>query len=81
MGGKYEKIQWVIQKNLTNQDDLQTLVRSCKEIGVDCVEVEIMPFIDRLPAVNYRKHSIFYGSTTLGELVKNNDKVKAGFFN
>ena len=80
MAGKYEKIQWVIQKNLTNQDDLQTLVRSCKEIGVDCVEIEIMPFIDQLPAINYTKQPIFYGSTTLGELVKNNEKLKTGFF-
>lgn len=80
MGGKYEKIQWVIQKNLTNQDDLQALVRSCEEIGVDFVEVEIMPFIDQLPAINQSKHTIFYGSTTLGELVKNNESLKAGFF-
>ena len=81
MGGKYERLQWVIQKNLTNQDDLQALVRSCKEIEVDCVEVEIMPFIDQLPTIGYNsKHTIFYGSTTLGELVKNNEKIKAGFF-
>ena len=80
MRGKYEKLQWVIQKNLTNQDDLKTLVRSCKEIGVDCLEVEILPFIDQLPSINYSKHPIFYGSTTLGELVKDNQKIKAGFF-
>jgi len=80
MGGKYEKIQWVIQKNLTNQNDLQALIRSCEEIGVDFVEVEIMPFIDQLPALNHSKYSIFYGSTTLGELVKNDEKLKAGFF-
>jgi len=80
MGEKYEKIQWVIQQNLTNQADLQSLLRSCEEIGVDCIGVEIMPFIDQLPAINYNKHPIFYGSTTLGELVKNNEKVKQGFF-
>jgi len=80
MRRKFEEIQWVIQKNLTNQDDLKTLVRSCEEIEVDFVEVEIMPFIDQLPAINHSKHAIFYGSTTLGELVKNNEKLKAGFF-
>jgi hypothetical protein len=80
MEANYSNIQWVIQRNLTNTDDLHVLKQSCDSIGVKCIEFDIIPFTDQLPDFDTAKHSIFYGSTTMGKLVYENDSLNKGFF-
>lgn len=76
----YNNIQWVIQRNLTNTNDLQQIEAACELTGVDYVEIDIIPFTDQLPDFPTTKQSIFYGSTTLGKLVMTNKHLHAGFF-
>ena len=76
----YNNIQWVIQRNLTNTEDLKTLVQGCERIGVPFIEIDIIPFTDQLPDFDKSRHSIFYGSTTMGQLVYKDSSLNKGFF-
>lgn len=78
---KYKDIQWVIQKNLIYEGDLNTLKESIRNIGVDFVEVEVMPFTPDIPFFPTEKRSIFYGSVTLNNLIFNKLNEKGLFFN
>jgi len=80
MNSNYHNIQWVIQRNLTNTDDLTTLKLGCDKIGVQHIEIDIIPFTDQLPDFNKDKQPIFYGSTTMGQLVYKNSSLNKGFF-
>ena len=73
--GKYKDIQWVIQKNLIYEGDLNTLKESINNIGVDFVEVEVMPFTPDIPFFPTEKRSIFYGSVTLNNLIYEKLKI------
>lgn len=77
---RYKNIQWVIQRNLTNQDDLLQLKSGCEKIGVHFIEMDIIPFTGKLPYFDKSRHSIFYGSTTLGQLVTAEPDISKGFF-
>lgn len=76
----YANIQWVIQRNLTNTEDLQALKQGCENIGVSYIEFDIIPFTDQLPDFDKSKQSIFYGSTTMGQLVYRDNSINKGFF-
>lgn len=77
----YDNLQWVIQRNLTNTDDLNTLKLGCDKTGVQYTEIDIIPFTDQLPDFSKDKQSIFYGSTTMGQLLyKDRDLYKGYFF-
>lgn len=76
----YNNIQWVVQRNLTNVNDLQKLRAACGNIAVGYTEIDIIPFTSQLPDFDRDKHSIFYGSTTMGELVMKDNSLNAGFF-
>jgi hypothetical protein len=80
MSTNYDNIQWVIQRNLTNTDDLQALIQGCDNIGVSYTEIDIIPFTDQLPEFDQSRHSIFYGSTTMGQLVYRDSSLNKGFF-
>lgn len=80
MNSGYNNIQWVIQRNLTNTDDLKTLVQGCEKIGVPFIEFDIIPFTDQLPEFDKSRQSIFYGSTTMGQLVYKDNSLNKGFF-
>ena len=80
MSSNYNNIQWVIQRNLTNTDDLKTLVQGCEKIGVPYIEIDIIPFSDQLPDFDQNKLSIYYGSTTMGQLVYRDRFMNPGFF-
>jgi hypothetical protein len=69
MKPNYNNIQWMIQRNLTNTDDLNTLKMGCVKTGVQYAEIDIIPFTDQLPDFSKDKLSIFYGSTTMGQLL------------
>lgn len=80
MKANYNNIQWVIQRNLTNVEDLLQLKQRCDSIGVTYIEFDIIPFTGQLPDFDKSRHSIFYGSTTMGKLVYENDSLNKGFF-
>ncbi|PZR08780.1 MAG: hypothetical protein DI539_22505 [Flavobacterium psychrophilum] len=80
MATRFENIQWVIQRNITNEKDLQQLRIAFGKTGVDYIEIEIIPFSHELPLFKRDKHSIFYGSTTMGELVMADHSLNTGFF-
>lgn len=73
-------IQWVIQKNLTSEDVIDRIEQACREVGVDCHAVNVIPFSEQLPAFPAGKRSIFYGSTTTMYLVYQDEKYREGVF-
>ncbi|WP_212006520.1 ATP-grasp domain-containing protein [Chitinophaga sp. HK235] len=50
MQSSFKNIQWVVQQNLTNQEDLKMLKDSCEKTGVKYQEVFVIPFSDALPS-------------------------------
>jgi hypothetical protein len=74
-------VRWVVQSNLTNPDDLIGLRGSCKQLNVPCIEVQIIPFSNELPAFDITPcNNIYYGSTTFNSLVYNNKVTRSGLF-
>ena len=65
MENKFNDIQWVVQNNLTKAELMDDLKGGCNAIGVDHIEVKVIPFSDELPDFPEKKHSIYYGSTTM----------------
>ncbi len=76
----YPSIQWIIQQNLTNSNDLQQLKSACDKIGVRHQEVTVIPFTDTLPAFDRSYRSIFYGSVTFSQLALADPAVNSGLF-
>lgn len=61
-----KNIRWVIQNNLISERDLNEIRYSCKAMGVDFEEIQVIPFSSELPVFpNDEKINIYYGSTTL----------------
>jgi hypothetical protein len=58
-------------------DDLKG---GCKAIGVDHIEVKVIPFSPQLPYFPREKKSIFYGSTTMMNNVYQDKSVSDGLF-
>jgi ATP-grasp domain, R2K clade family 3 len=71
---QYNKIQWVIQRNLTSENIIETIKKACDDIGVACYEVDVIPFSEKLPDFPKGKRTIFYGSTTT---IRPNDDSKS----
>lgn len=80
MEKNYKNIQWVVQRNLTNQGDFQELKKSCLQIGVGFVELDIIPFTPQLPEFDRSRYSIIYGSTTFNGLALKDADLKKGLF-
>jgi len=45
----FSDIQWVVQKNLTNHNDLVAINNACGRAEVGIIEVDIVPFSSALP--------------------------------
>ena len=65
MEKKYNKIQWIVQNNLTKPELMEDLKGACKKLEVDHIEVKVVPFSSELPEFPENKDSIYYGSTTM----------------
>jgi hypothetical protein len=78
--GKYQKLQWVIQRNLTNDNYLQGLKDACQNLGTGFIELDIIPFTATLPAFVKSKRSVIYGSTTFIDLAYRDKELKEGVF-
>jgi hypothetical protein len=80
MNNQFNHVQWVVQKGLTNVNDMAALKAACGCINVDLIEIDIIPFTESLPDFNKNKESIFYGSTTLCALVYKAEELRKGLF-
>lgn len=75
-----KNIQWVVQSNLTNTENLQDLKTACDSIGARYTEVSIIPFSPQLPVFDIMPGNIYYGSTTFNNLLFNDERTKSGVF-
>jgi len=73
-------IQWIVQSNLTNTENLHDLKAACENIGVRYTEVAIIPFSPELPVFEITPGNIYYGSTTFNSLLFNDERTKSGIF-
>lgn len=76
----FKNIQWVVQQMLTDSNDIEQIRLACRQINVDFVEVQIIPFTDELPGFDRQKDTIFYGSTNLMNVIYRHDELKSGLF-
>jgi ATP-grasp domain, R2K clade family 3 len=80
MEEKFKDIQWVVQRNLTSRTELAELRSTCLKIGIRMIELDIIPFTDKLPDFDRSRRSIIYGSTTFNALAFNDATLKKGLF-
>ncbi len=80
MSNRYKKVQWVVQHNLTSPLDLDRLRNSCGKLGVNLIELDIIPFSSELPKFDRSRHSIIYGSTTFNNLAFRDAALRKGVF-
>lgn len=80
MNMRYKAIQWVVQRNLTSQADFEELKKSCLTTGVKFIELDIIPFIPKLPDFERSQSSIIYGSTTFNNLAFEDVTLRKGIF-
>lgn len=75
------KINWILQKNLTNPKILKQLKEAIKSDNELWEEVEIVPFSTKLPTIeNNNTFKIIYGSTTFMLNAYDDENFKIGVF-
>ena len=80
MNLKNSDIRWVVQSNITSQEDLDGIRIACTNTNTDWIEVKIIPFTSTLPEFEIRPFNVYYGSTTFNNLVYEDTRTKAGIF-
>jgi ATP-grasp domain, R2K clade family 3 len=80
MNEKYQNIQWVVQRNLTNPSDFEGLKNSCLKIGTKFIHLDIVPFTEELPNFDSSRNSIIYGSTIFNALALKDKNLRNGLF-
>lgn len=61
-----KKVRWVIQNNLTSENDFNRMTDVCKDLEIESEGITVVPFSSEIPSfTNDEKVNIFYGSTTL----------------
>jgi hypothetical protein len=59
-------IRWIIQNNLTSENDFEKMTEACKKLGVESEGITVIPFSKDIPDFTKdKKTNIYYGSTTL----------------
>lgn len=81
MSERFNNIQWVVQDGV-GQDSgyVERLQSSCKQLGIRCEVVSLVPFDPKLPDFDRSYTSIFYGSTSLYQLAMKGVALTAGVF-
>jgi len=61
-----KKVRFIIQDNLIAENDRNQFQEACDKLGVEHVEVLVIPFLDELPEfpVDDEYENVYYGSTT-----------------
>ena len=69
-------IQWVVQKNLANDNYFSAVRDTCQKLRIPFVGIDIIPFSNELPTFDRKSKSIFYGSTTFNNLAFSDEELK-----
>ena len=80
MNVRKKDVQWVVQSNLTSQEDLNALRMACEKLNINYIGVKVIPFITELPDFEISPCNIYYGSTTFNRLVYENEQTRTGLF-
>jgi hypothetical protein len=76
-----EKIEWILQANLTKRDILNKIESVLSEDNIPFQEVIVIPFSIELPSIDATEtFKIFYGSTTLMLNAYNDKRYSQGVF-
>lgn len=78
-----KKARWIIQDNLIAENDRNQFQEACDKLGVEHVEVTVVPFSEELPEfpVDDEYENIYYGSTTfMNNLYKQLNKPVGLFY-
>jgi len=76
-----KNIRWVIQNNLTSENDFNVMTDSCKELGIETEGILVIPFSTEIPKFTQDdKINIYYGSTTLMYNIYNQMNKPVGLF-
>ena len=74
-------INWILQKNITNQNTLDRIKNVLNEQQVSFEEITVIPFSKEFPEIkNIEKYPIIYGSTTMMINAYKNPIIKRGVF-
>lgn len=76
-------MKWGLQSTLLSKKDQLAVLEAVKDLGIDWVEVPMMPFATELPELDVTADEkiVFYGSTTLVKLVQQANFTPGVFFN
>jgi hypothetical protein len=76
-----KKARWVIQNNLTSENDFNVMTEACKELGIESEGILVIPFSPEIPEFTKDdKVNIYYGSTTLMYNIYHKMKQPVGLF-
>lgn len=56
-------MNWVVQSNLINKEDSESIRDACAKNGYQCTFIEVIPFTPELPDIANDRPIIFYGAT------------------
>ncbi|WP_125360199.1 hypothetical protein [Stenotrophomonas sp. 278] len=57
-----EKVRWIVQSNLGSRRDIEAIADACQKLGLECLQVAVIPFSDALPEAPTDAPAVFYGS-------------------
>lgn len=77
---QFKKIQWVVQRNLTNLTDFEGMQHACEQLSIPFIPLDIIPFSTELPSFDRSRRTIIYGSTTFNALAREEASLREGIF-
>jgi hypothetical protein len=76
-----KQARWIIQNNLTSENDFNKMTEACKELGIESEGILVVPFSPEIPGFTKDdKINIYYGSTTLMYNIYHQMNKPAGLF-
>lgn len=76
-----KQARWIIQNNLTSENDFNKMTEVCKKLNIDYEGILVIPFSPELPDFTKDdKINIYYGSTTLMNNVYSQMNKPEGLF-
>lgn len=73
-------MKWVIQSNLLNKEDSESIKNTCIKNGYQYELIEVVPFTTMLPEVPADQPVVFYGATNFISNVHNSKRWSPGTF-
>ena len=73
-------LRWAIQTNLGKASDIQSLVKSCRELHLPYVELEHIPFSQVLPDLEWESPIVFYGATDFVTAIATDGRWSPGVY-